>query len=384
MRDAGGGCGGGGRRAVRALLRLSDRGAAPESRAPGCGWEEAVQGWGTADPLACFQLQKQIKKSKASETSNNCLLCLDMLQATDKCSGQEVKTTRNQSKSESKLSVEADTASEEISIYSSKSNCSTTYGSKTEIRNKKVHSFRTCQGEKKNLPIKEYCMWNLEDVKNPDAVKHKTIKPQALDVLDPNGCESLTSKSSQVLPPVKHATPKDTSDPSWKNKQAIILLNTLNGTSVEIASCSHDAKGTEQKGKKGADTMNDKMKEKGEIHEPSAFFSSHSEVSLLQEDPEQLSWDCALTSDRSIATIPNPIASKKNIHHACMQVPHTKGIQYTKHDIRGSLTYNARNRYAEVKEGNKSKMQAAPLLSGLLPSLKATHTARAELPPRLN
>lgn len=345
-----------------------------------------VQGWGTTDPLACLQLQKQIKKSKASETSNNCLLCLDMVQATDKCSGQEVKTTRNQSKAESKLNTEAaaGTAPEEISAHSSKSNCSTTHGSKTEIRNKKVYAFRTCQGEKKNLPIKEYCMWNLEDVKNPDAVKHKAIKPQALDVLDPNGCEFLTSKSSQVLPPVKYATPKDTSDPSWKNKQAIILQNTVNGTSVEIASCSHDAKGTEQKGKKGADTMNDKMKEKGEIHEPSAFFSSHSEVSLLQEDPEQLPWHCALTSDRSIATIPNPTASKKNIHQACMQVPHTKGIQYTKHDIRGSLTYNARNRYAEVKEGNKSEMQAVPLVSGLLPSLKASHTARAELLPRLN
>eukprot|EP00075_Anas_platyrhynchos_P033321 XP_027322574.1 uncharacterized protein C16orf46 homolog isoform X3 [Anas platyrhynchos] len=122
MRGAAGGCGGGGRRAARALLRLSDRGAAPESRAPGCGWEEAVQGWGSTNPLACFQLQKQIKKSKASETSNNCLLCLDMVQATDKCSGQEVKTTRNQSKAESKLNTEAaaDTAPEEISAHSSK------------------------------------------------------------------------------------------------------------------------------------------------------------------------------------------------------------------------------------------------------------------------
>lgn len=42
MRGAAGSCGGGGRRAARALLRLSDRSAAPESRAPGCGWEEAV------------------------------------------------------------------------------------------------------------------------------------------------------------------------------------------------------------------------------------------------------------------------------------------------------------------------------------------------------
>lgn len=131
---------------------------------------------------------------------------------------------------------------------------------------------------------------------------------------------------------MKDATPKDTSNPSWKNTRAIISQKMLNGTSAEIASCSDDAKATEQKGEKGADIVNDKVRgQKIEIHE-SSFISSHTKVSLLQEDPEQLHWHCAFTSDRSTATISNPIAFKKNSHYACMQIPHTNQKQYTKHD----------------------------------------------------
>lgn len=51
---------------------------------------------------------------------------------------------------------------------------------------------------------------------------------------------------------MKDATPKDTSDPSWKNTKAVIFQKMLNGTSAEIVSCSHDARATEQKGEKGA------------------------------------------------------------------------------------------------------------------------------------
>lgn len=37
-----------------------------------------------------------------------------------------------------------------------------------------------------------------------------------------------------------------------------------------------------------------------------------------------------------------------------MQIPHTNQNQYTKHDgTQGSLTYDVRNRYVEVKEGNE-------------------------------
>uniref|UniRef100_A0A8B9P9B5 Uncharacterized protein n=1 Tax=Apteryx owenii TaxID=8824 RepID=A0A8B9P9B5_APTOW len=319
-----------------------------------------VQAWGKTAPFACFQLQKQAKKSKANETVNNCLFCSDMLQSTDKSLGQEVKTRRNQSKSDGKLSVDAiaESASE-----------------KEEI---------STHGEKKNLPITEYYMWNLEDVKNPEAVRQKEIKPQGLNMLNPNGSGSLTSKSLLLFPPMKDATANDTSDPSWKNKTTIISQKMLNGTSVEIASYNQDAKAVEQKGKKGTDVINDQVKEKIENHEPSSFVPSHTKVSLLQEDSEQSQWHCALAANKNIATISNPIALKKNSHHACKQLPHTEGIRHTKHyDIQGSLTNSVRNRYVEVKQEKEAKIQEVPPLSGQLPSVMVSRVARATLPSRL-
>lgn len=57
--------------------------------------------------------------------------------------------------------------------------------------------------------------------------------------------------------------------------------------------------------------MNDEVKGHNiEIHELS-FISSHRKVSLLQ-DPEQLHWHYALTPDKSVATVSNPAALKKN------------------------------------------------------------------------
>uniref|UniRef100_A0A8C4K7K2 Uncharacterized protein n=1 Tax=Dromaius novaehollandiae TaxID=8790 RepID=A0A8C4K7K2_DRONO len=342
-----------------------------------------VQGWGETAPFACFQLQKQAKKSKANETVNNCLFCSDMLQSLDKSLGQEVKTRRNQSKSDGKLSESA-SEKEEISTRSSKSNCyPTADGIKTEVHHSKLHSVQTSQGEKKNLPIKEYCMWNL-DVKNPEAVRHKEIKHQGLNILGPNSSASLTSKSLLLFPPVKDATPNDTSDPSWRNKTTIISQKMLSGTSVEIASYNQDAKAVEQKSKKGTDVINDQVKEKIEIHELSSFVPSHTKVSLLQEDPEQSHWHYALAANKNIATVSNPIALRKNSHHACKQLPHTEGIQHTKHyDIQGSLTNNVRNRYVEVKQEKEAKIQDVPPLSGLLPSLTVSRVARATLPSRL-
>lgn len=61
---------------------------------------------------------------------------------------------------------------------------------------------------------------------------------------------------------MKDATPKDTSDPSWKNTTGIVSQEMLGGTSTEVVFCSHDAKAAEHKGEKGADIMNDKARGK--------------------------------------------------------------------------------------------------------------------------
>lgn len=173
---------------------------------------------------------------------------------------------------------------EGMSMHSSESNCcSTTYGVKTVICNKKVHSVQTQQGEKKSLSIK------VELRSCEQSRSHEAIKPQALGVLHPHDFESLTSKSSQILPPVNDATPKDTSDSSWKNKKGIISLKVLSGTSVEIASHSHDAKWTERKDKRGADIMNDtwgEMQQSMNCHNLSQVIQrSHSCKKILSSHP---------------------------------------------------------------------------------------------------
>lgn len=131
-----------------------------------------VQGWGKNAPFACFQLQKRAKKCKASETSNNCQFCLDVLPSLFNSIAQEAKTTGNQSKSEGEFTTDAiaDTASGkgEISTHSSKSNCcSTMYGINMEILTS--CTVQTFQGEMKNLTIKKkntvwgtWMMWKIQ------------------------------------------------------------------------------------------------------------------------------------------------------------------------------------------------------------------------------
>ncbi|XP_039358612.1 uncharacterized protein C16orf46 homolog isoform X1 [Mauremys reevesii] len=342
------------------------------------GWEEAVQGWGKAAPFACLQLQKQAKKSRANETINSCLFCLDMRQNNDKSVSQETKTTRDQSKSDCKLSTCAidDTISEKkaVPIHSNESsNCSTTDGTKRENFNGKLRSIQTFQGEKKSLPVKEYSVWQSEKMKNPETLKSKAVKTPEPTVRAPDSSESSNLKSLLVLPPVKDATPKDSAELSFKKSIAAISQanqKMLNATSDETASVSKGTKTIEQKAGKETDCIiHDTLKEK-QIHEPSSFVSRLPKA-FLQGGPEQLHWPCALWPDRKITTTSNSVSLRKNSHVANMQFLHTKGIQYTKHDeIRGPFTNSIKNRsLSEAKQGNESNTQAVQLLPGLFPSL---------------
>ncbi|KAM7146918.1 uncharacterized protein C16orf46 homolog isoform 1-T2 [Macrochelys suwanniensis] len=351
------------------------------------GWEEAVQGWGKAAPFACLQLQKQAKKSRANETVNSCLFCLDMRQTNDKSVSQETKTTRDQSKSDCKLSTCAinDTVSEkkEVAVHSSESsNCSTTDGTKRESCNGKLCSIQTFQGEKKSLPVKEYSIWH------PEALKSKAVKTPEPTMPAPDSSESSNLKSLLVLPPVKDATPKDSADPSFKKSKAAISQanqKMLNATSAETASGSKGIKTIEQKGEKETDCIiHDTVKEK-QIHEPLSFVPRLSKASFLQGGPEQLHWPCALWPDRKIITTSSSVSLRKNSHLANMQFLHTKGIQNTKHDeIRGPFTNSIKNRsLSEAKQGNESKIQAVQLLPGLFPSITVSHVAITAMSSRL-
>uniref|UniRef100_A0A8C3RT93 Uncharacterized protein n=1 Tax=Chelydra serpentina TaxID=8475 RepID=A0A8C3RT93_CHESE len=297
-----------------------------------------VQGWGKAAPFACLQLQKQAKKSRANETVNSCLFCLDM-------STCAINDTR-------------------------------------ESCNGKLCSIQTFQGEKKSLPVKEYSIWH------PEALKSKAVKTPEPTMPAPDSSESSNLKSLLVLPPVKDATPKDSADPSFKKSKAAISQanqKTLNATSAETASGSKGTKTIEQKGEKETDCIiHDTVKEK-QIHEPLSFVPRLSKASFLQGGPEQLHWPCALWPDRKIITTSSSVSLRKNSHLANMQFLHTKGIQNTKHDeIRGPFTNSIKNRsLSEAKQGNESKIQAVQLLPGLFPSITVSHVAITAMSSRL-
>ncbi|XP_039358616.1 uncharacterized protein C16orf46 homolog isoform X3 [Mauremys reevesii] len=301
-----------------------------------------------------------------------------MRQNNDKSVSQETKTTRDQSKSDCKLSTCAidDTISEKkaVPIHSNESsNCSTTDGTKRENFNGKLRSIQTFQGEKKSLPVKEYSVWQSEKMKNPETLKSKAVKTPEPTVRAPDSSESSNLKSLLVLPPVKDATPKDSAELSFKKSIAAISQanqKMLNATSDETASVSKGTKTIEQKAGKETDCIiHDTLKEK-QIHEPSSFVSRLPKA-FLQGGPEQLHWPCALWPDRKITTTSNSVSLRKNSHVANMQFLHTKGIQYTKHDeIRGPFTNSIKNRsLSEAKQGNESNTQAVQLLPGLFPSL---------------
>uniref|UniRef100_A0A8C8RB35 Chromosome 16 open reading frame 46 n=1 Tax=Pelusios castaneus TaxID=367368 RepID=A0A8C8RB35_9SAUR len=353
------------------------------------GWEEAVQGWGKAAPLACLQFQKQAKKSRASETVNSCLFCLGMRQTNDKSVSQETKIARDQSKLECKFGTCDETVSEkrEVPVHSSESSaCSATDGTKRENCNGKLRSLQTCQGEKKSLPLKEYSIWHPEKVKNLEALNGKAVKTPEPTMPTPDSSESGNLKSLLVLPPVKDATPKDSGDPSLKKSKAVISQANQkmpSSTSAGSASNSEGTKTIEQKGDKETDCIIREPGKEKKNHEPSPFIPRLPKASFLPGGPEQIHW--ALWPDRKIASTSNTLSLRKNSHLATMEFLHTKGIRCRKHDeLRGPFTNSFKTRsLSEAKQGNDSNTKAIQLLPGLFPSLTVSHAAIIALSSRL-
>ncbi|XP_019343799.2 uncharacterized protein C16orf46 homolog [Alligator mississippiensis] len=363
---------------VRALLADSERrrlqDAAGWERGLVAGWAAAVQGWGKAAPFACLQLQKKVKKSRASEAvNNNCLICLDMMQTAEKSLVLETKPAKEQSKPNSKFSTctteETVSEKEEVPVHSSEAICGPiTDGIKREICNGKFHSPQAFQGEKKSLPIKEFSIWHLE------TLKHKDRKSNEPSVPDTDNAESLL-KPSLVLPPVKDATPKNNPDASLKKNKAVFSqTKMLYGTSEETSSEGHESQ-TEQRREKEIDVVSTTVKEKMKMNE-SSFVPSLPKASFLQGDPELLHWHCALLPDKKTATTSNSVTLKKNCNLASMQ--------YTKQEtVRSPFTSNIRSRNPEAKQGSESKIQELSLLSGLLPSLTVSHVTLTALSSKL-
>lgn len=96
--------------------------------------------------------------------------------------------------------------------------------------------------------------------------------------------------------------------------------------------------------------MNDKVRGQKNRHLSRAIQRSHSCKKILSS----YTGTVLLHQTRVLQLFLILLFLKKNSCHACMQIPHTNQNRYTKHDgTQGSLTYDVRNRYVEVKEGNE-------------------------------
>ncbi|XP_077166645.1 uncharacterized protein C16orf46 homolog [Paroedura picta] len=367
----------------------------------GTGWEEAVQGWSKTAPFAHLQLQKRARKTRTSESVGGCLYCLDLMQVIDKGLEQDPKLS---------ASVTTDSIPEKQTLlysYATLSSYPAVDDSKKDNCNGKLYSTPTCQGEKKKLslkdaqtflnekknflmkesqlfqaekktvPIREYSILALGKQKSIDILKCKETKshePITGSLGDP---EATPVKSSMVLPPLKDTALKNSLDPSpKKSKPVIFQANEKTSRAVsETISCTQVFK-TKESNHEKVDLSGDALKERVKIYERANFPPKFPKTSCVSGTTDQCYWRCALLPDRKITPISNSIALRRKSHLSRMHFLHTKGARDSKADENWDPCTRSRS-HTGPRQGNESKTQEVPLLSGLFPSLTEHGWGRA-------
>uniref|UniRef100_A0A8D2LGG8 Uncharacterized protein n=1 Tax=Varanus komodoensis TaxID=61221 RepID=A0A8D2LGG8_VARKO len=409
------------RNQIYTLLSISssvnEREERPLECVSGTGWEEAVQSWSKAAPFAYLQLQKRARKTRTSESVGGCLYCLDLMQVVDKGLEQDPKTI-DQLKSDCKFStnVITDSVPEKQELYSNTNintssatddttneNC---YGKTYSIQTSQIEMKKLTlkeaqaslseriffpmkdnllfQAEKKTVPIKEYNMLPSGKPQSIEILKYKDTKSHEPFVYDQVGSESTAVKPSLLLPPLKETAFKNSLDPpSKKSKTLITQASEKTFCPVsETMSCTQVFKIKEEKYKKRIDTMYDAVKEQIKMHEMSCFVPRLPKTSFITRNSDQCYWHCALLPDRNIATMSNSIALRRHNHLNNMRFLHAKGMQVSKTSAMQDPCIRSRS-HTGTKQGNESKTQEIPLLSGLFPSLTVSRIAITALPFRL-
>ncbi|KAF7242711.1 hypothetical protein EYD10_10816 [Varanus komodoensis] len=370
-----------------------------------------VQSWSKAAPFAYLQLQKRARKTRTSESVGGCLYCLDLMQVVDKGLEQDPKTI-DQLKSDCKFStnVITDSVPEKQELYSNTNintssatddttneNC---YGKTYSIQTSQIEMKKLTlkeaqaslseriffpmkdnllfQAEKKTVPIKEYNMLPSGKPQSIEILKYKDTKSHEPFVYDQVGSESTAVKPSLLLPPLKETAFKNSLDPpSKKSKTLITQASEKTFCPVsETMSCTQVFKIKEEKYKKRIDTMYDAVKEQIKMHEMSCFVPRLPKTSFITRNSDQCYWHCALLPDRNIATMSNSIALRRHNHLNNMRFLHAKGMQVSKTSAMQDPCIRSRS-HTGTKQGNESKTQEIPLLSGLFPSLTEQGWGRA-------
>ncbi|XP_060109811.1 uncharacterized protein C16orf46 homolog [Heteronotia binoei] len=394
------------RNQIYTLLSISNSANEQEEKSLECingtGWEEAVQGWSKTASFAHLQLQKRARKTRTSESVGGCLYCLDLMHIIDKGLEQDPKLS---------ASVATDSIPEKQTLLYSNtalSSYSVVDDSKKDNYNGKLNSTQTSQGEKKRLslkeaqallsekktflmkenqlfqaekkavPIREYSILALGKPKSVETLKCKDTKNHEPVTGNLGYSEATPVKSSMVLPPLKDTAFKNSLDPSPKKSKPIIFqANEKASRAVsETVSCPQVFKAKEPNHEKGVDLTGDALKEPVKLYERTTFAPKFPKTSCISGTTDQCYWRCAFIRDRKITPVSNSIALRRKNHHSGMHFLHTKGARDSKADENWDPCTRSRN-HTGPRQGNESKTQEIPLLSGLFPSLTELGWGRA-------
>ncbi|XP_016850255.1 uncharacterized protein C16orf46 homolog isoform X2 [Anolis carolinensis] len=235
------------------------------------------------------------------------------------------------------------------------------------------------QVEKKAVPIKEFNILSPGKFKSIEAQKYKDIKNSDPLACNQVGSEAPAMKPSLVLPPLKDAALKNNSlDPSPKKSKTALSQaseTTFHAVSETISSAQF-FKTKEQKFEKRIGSILDAVKEQIKMQEVASLFPRLSKTSFFSRNLDQSYWPCAFLPDRKVAAVSNSIAMRRNKHPNSMHFLHTKGLQVSKaSEIRDPCTGS--RSHSGTNQGNGSKPQEIPVLSGLFPSLTEQGWGRA-------
>ncbi|XP_036604693.1 uncharacterized protein C16orf46 homolog [Trichosurus vulpecula] len=352
----------------------------------GTGWEEAVQGWGMASPTACIWARKKCKKPRAGECVSSCLLCLNMLQVTDKNMMPFAEPAKPEVKLQASTPVLVMTGKEEATPPSQDiANC-------TESLSKEISKicFPTPnQGERKSLQVKEF-VWHPEKWFAPDSFKD-VRRPENAGVhsdKDSTALESLTSKSLLVLPPLK-ASSRNNLDVIVKRSKSIFTNSEEklpSSDKAENISCIYGNKTFDHKGEKRlVETIRCSVDKHIKLNDAPSF--SPQITRTLFPEPEQCCLHWSFLPEKDLTSNPNSVNSKKFSHLATLRLMEKQGMQNGKVKIKNELRppVNIRKRnFLEAKRENRSKTVEAKVFSGpMLPSLTVNRVVIPMLPYRL-
>ncbi|XP_020848363.1 uncharacterized protein C16orf46 homolog [Phascolarctos cinereus] len=354
------------------------------------GWEEAVQGWSMASPTACIWARKKCKKPRAGEYVSSCLLCLNMLQVTDKNMVPEPKPFAEPAKAEVKLQ-----ASAPVPVMIAKEEASPLrqdVANSTESLSKEIS--KICfpapnQGERKSLQVKEF-VWHSEKWFSPDSFKD-VKRPENAGVhsdKDSTALESLTPKSLLVLPPLKASSKNNLDGIVKKNKGIFTHLEEKLPSSdkAENVSCIYGSKTFDYKGEKRiVETIRGSVDKHLKLNDAPSLSPRITRTLFPEHERCCLHW--SFLPEKDLASNPNSVNSKKFSHLTTLRLMEKQGMQNGKVKIRNELRppVNIRKQnFLEAKRESQSKTVEAKVFSGpMLPSLTVNRVVITMLPHRL-